>query len=235
MIDHAARVETRRAINDFLSDRASAFNCDCRLLVIRDSTNDCTVHAVIDLLWYFYDDLVDHAAVLTKTEWNAIQRIAILLDSTAEARWKTSRKSHVSQLVAGAMIVALSVTALFVGWWVALMLLVVTSPCAALLMVWRESAYERLFPMQVPEIWPYDSLGSLRFSRRLAPGFRKRRFRREIVGRRIRSDTSEAFGQIQFLVAACLGSLAYYITYCFPLQTVTISVSRQTSTISSAA
>ena len=99
MINRDSRTRLAVLIRSYLSEEITAFQFDDALGEFRKS-DDPAVELVTDQLWYMYDDCDDHRVVLTKPDWNYIQRLLLLLESDAivhvDRRWEWSARNLIS-------------------------------------------------------------------------------------------------------------------------------------------
>ncbi len=195
-IDRKARDNLAIVIEAFLAEDFGAFEFDDRINAVADNTDDETVHAVVHLLWFHYDDLKDHTAALSRVEWDYFQRLLLLrsdsfLRSDRRLRW-TGR-----QAVALAAILAFTAGAFMLGFgW---QLLLVTIPLGVVSMALsRWPARDRESDdVDFLRLTPYSSLSELLAVRRTAPGFRKRRYPGAMEARRIRGPIENTLLTIQ--------------------------------------
>lgn len=198
MIDRKARDNLAAVIEAFLAEDVGAFEFDDRINGVAADTDDETVHAVVHLLWFHYDDLKNHTAALSRVEWDYFQRLLLLLRSDSSLRSDRCLRWTGRQAVALAAILAFAAGAFLLrfGW----QLLLVTIPLGVVSM-----ALSR-WPARDPEsddvdflrLTPYSSLSELLAVRRTAPGFRKRRYPGAMDARRIRGPIANALLTIQY-------------------------------------
>lgn len=79
------------AIDRYLGREITAFQFDEAIDELAWRTEDETVKDVMLALWYFYDDITDHWARLTKPEWDLYYRLNLFLRSGNEMRETTRR------------------------------------------------------------------------------------------------------------------------------------------------
>ncbi|HVX14930.1 MAG TPA: hypothetical protein VHC22_27315 [Pirellulales bacterium] len=221
VVNRPPREELAEAVEDFLSDRIGAFEFDERLRKICDETPDHTVQIVAEQLWCFYDDITDHPAVLTKEEWNLIQRLMLIVRSGGELEQSDRRVTHASQGVALATLVATgSVSFAIPQAWPLFVFL------AGLISIglswWRE---HRLYLCLKPDpwcMWPFPSFAAISRALQRAPDFRKKKWRPELAKRHIRSADSLFALRLPGWVGWCLASPIALAAQCFPLRSETL-------------
>jgi hypothetical protein len=216
-VDAAARDEIARLVEGYLCDQIGAFEFDKRLWEIHGRTTDRTVKIVASQLWYFYDDVTDHLAVMDKQAWNAIQRLLLVLKSNAELQWAHMRVWHVSQAIA---LLTLCVTAwaCLPVWQTWPIYFIPAGFVSIALSWWRE---RKLWALHQPDpwnMWPFNSFGAIDRALARAPDFRKLKYRAEVGRRRIRSASSEFVGRLHSWVGWCIWSPIALIAQCFPLR-----------------
>lgn len=194
-----------------------AFEFNERLRDIHDRTTDHTVRIVVEQLWYFYDDCTYHPAVLTKQEWNIIQRLMLVVQSGGELECSDRRISDPSQGVALAALVATGWACLTVpqAWPI---FVFVAGLISIALSSWRQC---RLFRCVEPDpwcMWPFFSFAAISQALRRAPEFRKKKWRPELAKRRIRPADSEFVLKLHYWVSWCLASPIALAAQCFPLR-----------------
>jgi hypothetical protein len=217
-IDRSARDELRQAVDDFCADRMTAFAFDERLSEIRDQTSDQTAQFVIDQLWYHYDDCQDHLVALQKPEWDAIQRLLLVLESGAELQSPTRRTWHLSQAVAAVVFLITGYTCSFFDWNAWPFFFIPGGIVSIALSNWRA---RKLMSLVDPDPWhaaPFPSIGSIGRALTRAPSFHKQKFRSAVGERRIRSRMSDFRVQCQTCVFWCLASPIVLLAQCLPLR-----------------
>ena len=70
MTDRNARDQMAKVIRAYMSEEITAFQFDDALTETSNATNDKTVQAVGQALWFHYDDCTDHKVVASKVEWD---------------------------------------------------------------------------------------------------------------------------------------------------------------------
>lgn len=189
MIDRTARDQVVEAIDRFLNDETDNFEFDAQLWDI--DSEDETVAYAVETLWFHYDDCTCHRAVLTKGEWDLIQRIRLLLLSEAEvSRERESRWSWDHALAcAGFLSFSAIAFLLGIGW----PLWIIAIPFGLISMGisrYRDRSPMEYFPKDLA-LYPFASVTRLRKVRRRVPGFSKQSYRVAVGSRRIRSRTTE--------------------------------------------
>ena len=221
MIDQDARARIKEAVNDYLSDRITAFEFDERLFGI--DTKDATARFVVGLLWHTYDDCKDHHVHLDKEAWDTVQRLLLLLESNAETDLRLQWHWHLSQLFACVALVAI-VSVCWANWhlWPIPVLLGGLLSMALSSWRWRVKASLEDDPWHA---WPFQSLEVLRRSLKATTGFRKHRYPPGIAGRRIRPTSVERAMNLQFRFAWCALSPGALLFQCLPLKLTRVTVS----------
>ncbi len=182
------------AISEYLNDRVTAFGFDDRINEIATKSEDQTVRGVVDALWFHYDDCKDHYVVLSKEEWDYIQRLLLILDSDSQIYtsqiWCWSRY----QAIAIATLACFGVLL----WGFDLSYWFVAIPFGFLSMgisFLRERAEPRPGIVETAHV-PFASFGELRNARRRSPNFRKQRYPARLAHRRIRGPVAARLGAI---------------------------------------
>lgn len=189
MIDRAARTELAEFIRAYLDERLTAFEFDDAIFDLE--TDDPTVNAVVDKLWYFYDDIKDHKVHATKEVWDEIQRYLLLLESDAELEVKHLRSWTIRQFIAGCAFVIFIVLAFQVGWHLTWPLGVLFSVVSIPLFFWSRWAFRKQCPQETvprtPDAFPFTSVAQLCRVRRRMPGFTKKLYPPELAQRKMKS------------------------------------------------
>jgi len=178
------------ALDAFLDDRIGSAELD--QIVQRHSapTDDATVATIGTAIWFLYDDFKDHRVALDRNSWDWAQRLLLVLRSGAtvehvRTNWTWS-KCQVLPACAG--ILALVLIAL--TWWSAVSTVVVIAAgftSIGFSMHWR-AQHE---VAGLPSVAPFSNFANLMSARRIAHGFRKRRYRPELAHRSIRSKRAD--------------------------------------------
>ncbi len=191
MIDRKARDQTITAIEEYLDDKLSAFDFDDRLSGIE--SDDQTVNEIVQAAWYSYDDCTDHKVVLSKQGWDYFQRLLLILKSDAELSSSVVKRwswDHALAMTALGSFVGL---AFLVGWGSQIFILAVPFGVISILInVYRRRRSSELSGYEIACI-PFDSYSQIRWLRHQVPAFRKRQYRTELQGRKIRSPAAELF------------------------------------------
>ena len=193
MIDRAARNQAISAFEAYLDDQIAAFEFDERLQEIE--SGDRTVNKVIRAAWFHYDDCTDHKVHLSKPEWDYFQRLLLILASDAELSSSHSNRWSGDHLVAWLALVALMGIAIVVGrGWHLILWAVPFGIVSILISLYRRRREPEFEPREVA-CTPFESLSQIRWFRGQFPDFQKRKYRREVGSRRIRSEAEESFNR----------------------------------------
>lgn len=204
IIDRKARDEVIAAFEDYLDDKITAFEFDDRLQEIE--SNDETVNGVINAAWFYYDDCKDHKVTLSKQEWDYFQRLLLILRSDTKMSSQQTKRWSWDHIIAWIALALFLAGAFVVGWGDQLALLATPFGVISMLITrYRQRTVREASPNEIA-CTPCDSYSQIRWLRRQVPAFQKRRYRREIEGRKIRSRAEGSFGRIYaFLVWLVLG------------------------------
>lgn len=186
MINRSARESLIAAIRDYLSEKFCAFEFDERLQKIADASKDQSVRWIVTALWFHYDDVKDHAVILSREEWNYFQRLLLILQSEAELitpcrlDW-VPRLTAVAGLIAG---FAFLIWDFGLGYY-----LFLVNVLLGLVFLGVRRILRRKWSTKVEREnlqYPFATLAELRLVRRSVPSFRKQRYPSAIKDRRIR-------------------------------------------------
>lgn len=216
-VDRPHRDELVQAIDRFLHEEINAFDFDEVIFEIRGKTKDATIREVVDLLYHFYDDCVDHPVVLNRASWNCFQRLRLLLNSNAALVSSTQRIWTGSQFIAAAALAAFAWIVYLTG--VGSHLWIVVVPFGAVsiaLSAWRDRLLRNYYRPDTT-LYPFDSLAQILWVGRDAVGFRKDRFPAHLESRRIRDRGSEFVCYLQMYVGWVMYSPVALLAQLFPV------------------
>src|SRR5664279_5606260 len=83
-IDRPGRNALLAIMDDYLSGKIRTSEFQERLDAL--DTKDTTIRHIVYLVWFHYDDFIDHPVKLTRQEWNYFQRLRLILQSDAEIK-----------------------------------------------------------------------------------------------------------------------------------------------------
>jgi hypothetical protein len=185
-------------VHRYLSEEITAFEFDELLFMIGSRTSDATVKWGVDWLWGFYDDCKDHKVVSTKQEWDAVQRLLLVLSSDGTVKVRTRREWTLRQFVAGFGLISFLFAIWQTGFGDHLFLAALPLGIVSMLLHQWQERCEASVPAQKQErLVPFGSVSELLRFRRLARGFLKTKYPTRLAGRRIRSRTTERLLQAQ--------------------------------------
>jgi hypothetical protein len=214
MVDRVARDRVIAAFEDFLDEKITAFELDGRLQEV-DSA-DQTVKEVIHVAWFHYDDCTDHKVCLSKVGWDFFQRLLLILRSGAELSCSKTKRWSWDHVLAWAMLAVLAGAVMTKGWSGDLLPLGVLSAIVSLFVsFYRRRQKVGLTPREIACL-PFDSPSQIRLLHRETPGFQKRRYRKEIEGRTIRSEEEETFNRVIWYASAIVLSPLILLFQGFP-------------------
>lgn len=86
VVDGDARAALRRAVVRFMKGeiRSSSFDEENSRYSSARLTSDESVHKISRSLWYFHDDIVDHAISVTPEGWETLRRVVAFLGTNRE-------------------------------------------------------------------------------------------------------------------------------------------------------
>lgn len=187
MVDRSARDRLADAVEAFLAEDLGAFEFDDRINEIAVGTDDETVKEVAHLLWYHYDDCRDHTAALSRTEWDSIQRLLLVLRSGAVLATDRGFQWGWRQAVAIAAMVAFVGGLVLLGFgWQLLLVMVPLGGVSMLLAHFAEAGARSCKDGELVRLAPYSSVGEMLAAHRTVRAFRKRRYPDAMRERRIR-------------------------------------------------
>ncbi len=182
MIDRDARNEMLQAVQAFMDQKIGSDKFDDTIFAIASATQDETVQAMRDGLWFFYSDIEDHNIQVTKAEWDLMTRLRLVLSSDAEVEWyRTGPRWNVYRTIFASCLAGLGLIALFAGigkvfilYWV----LASLTTCAVL-WIWNRNDQKAWAPNAA--IYPFPSVASLLSIRRGTPHFAKQRYPKSLA------------------------------------------------------
>jgi len=196
-----------------MNEKIKAFQFADDLDLVAMETDDPTVHEIVRLLWYHYDDCRNHKIVASKVEWDYFHRLLLILESDAELDVHTARIRSPRQAAAVYSLIVFMVLAatstVFMGW--GLHLLVVGIPfgfVSMLLSYWQSNATPEPGPREITLI-PFSSVHQLLAVRRRVPHFTKTHYPRHLASRTIRHPIVE----IPLCLISALGVRAAWLFF----------------------
>lgn len=173
MIDRPNRDRLLSAINRYLDEAITAFAFDEEIFQI--ASKDAVVKWVSRALWYHYDKCKDHLVVLSKEEWNHIQRLVLVLQSDAHIERRIERKWSLRQLVAGIAAGGFGLCAAWLGiGWRLFGVALLFAPISMWLDRWCDPSIADYGEKQRGR-YPFSSFAELRAVRKAVVGFSKRK------------------------------------------------------------
>jgi len=197
--DRVNRDRLAAAMRGFLAEELTAFRFDDEIAEAARATHDPTVEAIADACWFFYDDVRDHTAVLSKDSWDVLCRLLLVLESGYGLQAVRRSRWCATQAVAalGAGLLLWSVTWMGIG----PQLLAVAMPLG-LLSMGISKIRERIDdpPRYDPRLYPFLSFAQLRTARRSVRRFHKPPYPRELQNKVIRPRYAELLGRLNSVV-----------------------------------
>ena len=108
-VDRINRDRLADSIERYLGDELTALKFAAEIEEIQEDSNDPAVDYVCSVLWYLYDDIVDHKVVLDKAQWDYVYRLLLLLKSDAALKLSEHRYRTVTQWLAGVGLVIFAI------------------------------------------------------------------------------------------------------------------------------
>ena len=175
------------AIHAYMDEKITAFQFDDVLAETISATKDKTMRRVGQELWYHYDDVKDHKIVACKEEWDYFNRLLLLLQSDGEIELvNTTRQWRLRQAVAATCLGAFGLITLQTGFGDHLFVFAMPFGVVSMVIAWMNSREQRKRYYTDSVITPFPSVSSLFYIRRRVRGFKKKRYPKAIMGRRIR-------------------------------------------------
>lgn len=231
MVDRTARDRLALVIEEFLAEDIKAFAFDDRLYVVADETDDETVREVTQMLWYHYDDVINHKATLSPEEWDYFQRLLLLLRSDASLKSEqpdASLKGVLRHRWTGRQTIALAGIVIFIVGYLLLgiswQLLLVTVPLGVISMGisrWSPGEDETETDDFV-RLTPFSSVSEMLAVHRTVPAFRKRRYPEVMRTRQYRNRIAEFIINLQAGVLWLVFSPAVLMFQALPRSTTRV-------------
>ncbi|WP_437200749.1 hypothetical protein [Planctomicrobium sp. SH664] len=206
-------------IQRFLRSEITAFEFD-ELLDESRCSADPVVRYVAGIVWYFYDDCVDHRVALSRQGWGFLQRLLLILQSDCVVKKTSTRIWSVSQLCAGCCLLLIGTWCCLGGWRYWPILAGIAGLAAWLIAKFRPQPWSSADAPLAEAIYPFASFTDLHDAYDSAR-FIKERFPPEVGERRIRNGNI-MFGQRALRVMAFL----FYGPIALLLQTFPVTVRR---------
>ena len=197
-----------KAIRSYMGEEITAFQFDDALTEAMSATEDKTVHAIGQALWFHYDDCKDHKIVASKERWDYFNRLLLLLESDGELETiKSRRRWHPCHAVAAVFFIAFLLIAFQVGFGEQLFAYALPFGPVSMLLAWFNSRRQtKEMPAREIALAPFPSVSSLLSVRRKVASFVKVRYPASIVGRRIRDPIIDRLMWVPRFVAWCMFS-----------------------------
>lgn len=185
-VDRANRDRLAAATKDFLNERTTSDAFADEINEAARKSDDPTVKRVRDLLWGLCDDMFDHEVVLSKEEWDYVQRLLLLLKSDAQLEWKSSWEWTPRQTLAVIGLLIFGIALLVTGWNIELVS--VTAPLGiAAIFLYRWQMKATTPTSHWVALTPFAAVSELLPVRRRIVDFSKRPYPIHLKGRRLRS------------------------------------------------
>lgn len=200
MIDRDARDGMATAIEDYLNDGTTAFAFDDQLTELSARTRDETVRQIAHALWFHYDDCRDHNVVLSRPEWDYVQRLLLVLKSDASVRVDRLRIWSWRQMAAAVLLGCLCAISASLGWGLHLLIVAIPFGAASVILSWCRRQMPASHRNHLIRLVPFASLEQVSAVRRRTAGFKKHRYPPALIDRRIRSPLMSRLIDLQFLL-----------------------------------
>jgi hypothetical protein len=222
MIDRIARNRLAQLIRRYLNDQITAFELDESLDACHDSKDDA-VRFVADALWYYYDDYDDHLVVMSKPQWNYIQRLSLLLESDSKVTFtKSWRWTHSQILAAVLFLLSMGVVAKS-GFGLHLLIFFIPYGIGSIAISHFRRPVKPTGPYDAI-VTPFESIGDLRVALNAA-SYRKERYRAHLATRRIRSRSMDWFWLAYSYICWSMFAPIPLLFQCFPYSVARIKTS----------
>ena len=183
-LDRVARDRVVASMDRFLYGNATAFEFDEEIFAASEEAIDETVKELVYEPWHFYDDVTDHKVALSRSEWDYLQRIKLVLQSNYIAAVTKTNIWLPAQLAAFVVVClyAYSIQALGFGYANFLLLAIPAGIASMLISRWRRQSVKKCTIAQRSRrplyeiIAPFNSLEELAEERQAPPKFSKQRY-----------------------------------------------------------
>ncbi|QDT95858.1 hypothetical protein [Gimesia aquarii] len=217
MVDRDARDQLAALIRQYLDDQLTAFDFDDALVDFPD-TDDTTVQFVIETVWYFYDDGIDHPVVLSKPQWDYFQRLLLLLDSNSTVTVKKTHLWSFVQPVAAVLLFACLLIVWLTGFGDHLLIFFIPFGIGSILLSFLYRPEAKVDPFH-EIVTPFQSINDLSIAYD-STNFVKRRYPSQLESRQICSPAMNMLIWVQNIVLCLLFAPIPLLIQCFP-QTIT--------------
>jgi hypothetical protein len=178
IVDRDSRERLIVAINAYLDEQTTNFEFDEQIHQIAQRTQDRTVDHAVNWLWFFYDDCKQHNAMFTKSEWDYIQRLVLMLRSNACLETTRQRRWSFQQVLAAIGLAAFLWCAWHIGWGMQLFVLALPFGALSIMLAGWNNRNDRAQSPWAWALYPFASFAEMRSVFESVPDFRKRRFPR---------------------------------------------------------
>lgn len=197
-VNRADRDALVQLIQRFLAEEITAFEFDEQLSELGGRTTDATVKWGVGWLWGFYDDCEDHRVVATKQEWDAVQRLLLVLHSDGTVKESTRREWTSRQFVAALGLIVFLCVIWQTGFGDHLIFAALPLGIVSMLLHrWQEKREISASTEKQERLVPFSSVSEMLEIRRGVRRFWKAKYPARLGDRRIRSRTTEGFLRVQ--------------------------------------
>ena len=190
MIDRNARDKMIEAIEAYMDEKIGAFEFDDQIMEISCGCKDVAVQRSVNVLWFFYDDLVDHKITATKESWNLFHRILLLMKSDADMCVSRQVIWSITQVIALICLLAIPIAAVCSGgtwpyplcWFCAGVLSYAMSRYRGKIGIDFAREYKEHY-----DSYPFQTWWEIFQAAKSVPNFHKKKLRQEIFARKIRT------------------------------------------------
>ncbi len=198
-----------QATRTFMADEMSSDPFDDRLSEICAATSDQTVRLIGRELWSYYDDLVDHLIVVSKQEWDFLNRLLLVLASDVEIEAVSRRLPwHIGQVVAAGVLAGYAALAALNGFVFGyLVALPIFCGVVSAALTWFNRRHHAV-PRRQTAMAPFSSVGAMLAVRRSVEGFGRRRYPQALAARRIRGPVAIALWWIRHWLVFSIATLS---------------------------
>ena len=187
MVNREDRNHLIEVIEDYIAEKIKAFEFSDKIEEIKLNTKDNTIGYIANDLWYIYDDCIDHTIVGSKETWDFLQRMILFLQSDYEIKRINNYQWTIRQSIAVLLFGLSAIVILKNGYYYYLFYLAIPFGVISIyLSSWKHININKFWHEYI-KIMPFTKVNQIYTVRRATLNFKKQRYPKYLITRKIRS------------------------------------------------